>query len=246
MSFSIYDFLQGAAAGATGLALSHPIDTIKSNIQEGNTVKLGVRALYKGVIPPLFGLGMEKAIVFGTYENTKRFIGTDNTYSRPLSGAIAGFMASFIVTPVERLKILAQTNRSYALKELGPKFLYKGLSSTFTREMPGFAIYFSVYEGLKDHFRAITSLNSFHYFIFGGFSGSFSWLFIYPQDLVKTRMQASTDGNLTIRSVVMNIYRKTGYRGFFKGFHFALMRAVPLHAGTFAMFEFLKDINNKN
>ena len=83
------------------------------------------------------------------------------------------------------------------------------------------------------------TLNTFHYFTFGGMSGAIAWLFIYPQDLVKTRVQASTQ-NITPKTIVKNIYTEFGVRGFFKGFHLALLRAVPLHAGTFAMVEYLK------
>ena len=165
---------------------------------------------------------MEKAIVFGTYENTRRVLeasGTDLPIGavRATSGAAAGFAASFVVTPVERFKILLQTNekKKFTRKDLNSRFLYRGLSSTFTRETPGFAIYFSIYEGLKDHFRPKMELNTFHHFAFGGLSGATAWMFIYPQDLVKTRVQASTTG-VTATQVVKDVWRETGVRGFLK------------------------------
>lgn len=253
------DFVHGALGGATGLLLSHPIDTIKSNIQDKRAINWNLRALYKGVVPPLFGVGLEKAIVFGTYENSKKELETrmknepSSAHSahsvapsvknehviRGMSGALAGFTASFVVTPIERLKILRQTNEKFTLRELSPKFLYKGLSSTFTRETPGFGIYFSVYEGLKDYFGTKVELNTSHHLLFGGLSGSTAWLFIYPQDLVKTRIQASKQ-NINASIIIKSIYKEAGIKGFFRGFHLALLRAVPLHAGTFAMVEFLK------
>ena len=247
LSFDFMDFIQGAGGGATGLMLSHPIDTIKSNIQDKRPIHWNIKSLYRGVVPPLFGVGLEKAIVFGTYENSRRFLinRIDNQHLvRGLSGALSGFMASFVVTPVERLKILRQTNEKFKFKELNPRFLYKGLSSTFTRETPGFAIYFSVYEGLKDYFGQTTKLNSFHHFTFGGMSGSIAWLFIYPQDLVKTRVQASRE-DIKPRDVVKRIYKNVGIKGFFRGFQLALLRAVPLHAGTFAMVEYIKEKRKK-
>ena len=252
VSFSPTDFLRGALGGATGLLLSHPIDTIKSNIQYGKPIKWDLKSLYRGVVPPLFGVGLEKAIVFGTYENTQRLLNAkyDSDHKnkkiiRGISGATAGLMASFIVTPVERLKILRQTNEKFVLRDLNPRFLYRGLSSTFTREMPGFAIYFSVYEEMKEYFGQNMRLNTFHHFVFGGISGSISWLFIYPQDLVKTRVQASKK-DITPRQVIKSVFKEHGIRGFFRGFHLALMRAVPLHAGTFAMVEYLKSNHLKD
>ncbi len=64
--------------------------------------------LYKGIIPPLLGVGFEKAIVFGVYETVSKYM-DEKKYSflmkHSISGAFAGFSASFVVTPYERLKI---------------------------------------------------------------------------------------------------------------------------------------------
>jgi len=38
-SFSPKDFARGAIGGACGLLLSHPIDTIKNNIQNGSKIR---------------------------------------------------------------------------------------------------------------------------------------------------------------------------------------------------------------
>lgn len=65
------------------------------------------RFLYKGYVPPLFGMGLEKAVVFGTFHNVKvnlpQSIPEINRIA--LAGAASGFAASFIVSPYERLKI---------------------------------------------------------------------------------------------------------------------------------------------
>ncbi len=233
--FDFKYFLKGAVSGATGLLLSHPIDTIKSNVQENKKIRWNIRYLFRGVWPPFFGMGMEKAIVFGTYQNVYRALDKKNSdiYNRTVSGISAGFMGSFIVTPVERLKILYQTNSNIKHK-INLRHLFRGFPNTLSREMPGFAIYFNVYEELKSLTPQTTII---HHFIYGGLSGMLSWAFIYPQDLVKTQIQASNDK--TVTEIVKNIYKNNGVKGFFRGFHLALFRAVPLHAGTFAMFEHL-------
>ncbi len=236
MSFDWNYFYKGAVSGATGLLCSHPIDTIKSNVQEGKNVRWNLRSLYRGMLPPLFGMGLEKAIVFGTYQNVSIYIRQDFNCSditkRGIAGASAGFAASFVVTPVERLKILYQTRKS--IDRYGIGSLYRGFGNTLTREMPGFAIYFNVYEILKS---MTVNPGIYHYFIYGGLSGLVAWSFIYPQDLIKTQIQSSNSRRGM--DIVRSIYRTQGIRGFFRGFHLALLRAVPLHAGTFAMFEYL-------
>lgn len=236
-------FYKGAISGATGLLLSHPIDTIKSNVQNNTKINWSLRGLYRGVYPPLIGMGMEKALVFGVYQNSYFFLNNidfiNNEFlKRGISGAVAGFVCSFVVTPVDRLKILYQTNQTadnnFNLNLIKIKGLYRGFGNTMTREMPGFAIYFNVYNTLKEKTNNPTF---YHHFMYGAVSGATAWAFIYPQDLIKTRIQASN--NISVTNIVKNIYQTNGIRGFFKGFHLAVIRAIPLHAGTLAMFEYL-------
>ena len=56
-------------------------------------------------------------------------------------------------------------------------------------ETPGFAIYFSTYDYLKNKYYN-GNVNPVQSFILtGGITGSFSWIFIYPSDVVKSNMQ---------------------------------------------------------
>lgn len=230
------DYIQGALSGMVGLFISHPIDTAKTCIQDNLKPPRDLRLLYKGLIPPLFGIGLEKSIVFGTYNTIKRKMNEKEIkpiITHAVAGSIAGFSASFIVTPCECIKILFQTSQ----KICNIKYLYRGFSATLSREIPGFAIYFSTYEKIYD-----PSMGLFPSFICGGISGALAWCFIYPQDLIKTRVQSNIT-RISYRDNINIIYRTHGIRGFYRGFHLALMRAVPLHGGTFCTFEFLKTLN---
>jgi len=237
----ITKYINGGLSGMCGVVLSHPIDTIKTHIQTGNklnTFKLSIANLYKGISAPLLGVGVEKAIVFGTYNYMMSK--TDNI---PLSGAMSGIVASFIVTPYERFKILKQNAQVVNFKDINMRFLFKGLSATFTREMPGFAIYFSTYEYLKktnftNHNKPIDYTSSF---IYGGISGIMAWIFIYPQDKIKTIMQSETQNNKSIKSIINSIYKGGGFSQFYKGFSWAAGRAILLHSGTFCMMEYLNN-----
>ena len=138
------NFINGWISGLSAIIVSHPIDTIKTNIQEKKPIIFNIKNLYKGLSAPLIGVGLEKAIVFGTYETSIKY-----TNSNVISGALSGLTASFIVTPFERIKILLQTNQEIKREMLNRKFLFQGLSATLYRETPGFAIYFSTYNYLK-------------------------------------------------------------------------------------------------
>lgn len=258
-------YLNGALSGMFGITLSHPIDTIKTHIQTGNkfsTFSINIRNLYKGLTAPLLGVGIEKALVFGTYNYCKKQFDNNNhnnhnhhnhNPSKPniytgLSGAIAGLTASLIVTPYERIKILKQNSQKIVISVLTPRFLFKGLSATFTREVPGFAIYFSVYENLK--YNTFTKygkeITYYHAFCYGGLSGIMAWIFIYPQDRIKTILQSnsSTESRNGFSNVMREIYAKGGIKHFYSGFNWAVARAVLLHSGTFCMMEILNKYGN--
>jgi solute carrier family 25 carnitine/acylcarnitine transporter 20/29 len=243
----IKKYINGGLSGMCGILLSHPIDTIKTHIQTGNklnTFKPSFTNLYKGISAPLIGVGIEKAIVFGTYNYM--FTNTDNI---PLSGAISGLVASFIVTPYERFKILKQNSQIVHFKDINVKFLFRGLSATFTREVPGFAIYFTTYEYLKK--KNFTNKNkTIDYsssFLYGGLSGLTAWIFIYPQDRIKTILQSGVEKestkmhihNTNINTIINTIYKSGGLKHFYSGFSWAAARSILLHSGTFCMVEYL-------
>jgi solute carrier family 25 carnitine/acylcarnitine transporter 20/29 len=236
-------YINGSLSGMFGVLLSHPVDTIKTFRQSSIKFNYNFLNLYKGITPPLIGVGLEKAIVFGTYQYLRKL-----DFNVPLSGAMSGFVATFVVTPYERLKILNQTSQKVNTNIFQ---LYKGFSVTFIREVPGFAIYFSTYHTLKEYYNDRVNgeimrvngetnkkLSPEISFLFGGISGSMAWLFIYPQDRIKTIIQSSTN-NKKILSLIKNTFNNGGLKGFYSGFSFAITRAILLHAGTFMMFEIL-------
>jgi solute carrier family 25 carnitine/acylcarnitine transporter 20/29 len=239
INITFKNYLSGFISGTSAILVSHPIDTIKTNYQERLPIKVNLRHLYRGIGAPLLGIGLEKAIVFGTYDTMY-----SHTQSHAISGALSGLSASFIVTPYERIKILLQTNKKHSNPiSISPRYLFQGLSATFYREVPGFAIYFSTYNYLKNitqnkEGRPITSMEAL---IYGGISGAWSWVFIYPQDRIKTHIQSTTSNRISLRQGIKDILADGGFRGLYRGFHFALLRAIPLHATAFMVNEKCKD-----
>lgn len=234
------NYIKGCISGIFGIILSHPIDSIKTHHQtkKGTRFNYSIANLYRGITSPLIGVGLEKAIVFGTYNYCR-----DKNLNTPISGAISGFSASLIVSPYERIKIMKQTGQNVTFRNIiTPTFLFKGLTATFTREVPGFAIYFSTYEWLKHRFYTIRGdeITIPSSFLFGGISGTMAWIFIYPQDRIKTVLQSST--TISIREIIYKIYNSGGVSQFYSGFSFAVGRAILLHSGTFCMMEILNKI----
>lgn len=283
-------FVYGYLSGMAGIIVSHPFDTLKTNIQENKPIPRTLRGLYSGIGPPMIGVGLEKSVVFGVYYNTIKY--TDSPF---ISGALSGLSASFVVTPFERIKILLQTSQKIERSMFHRSFLFQGLSATLYRETPGFGIYFSTYQYLKDTYlknnstqiilyaeksevpvgddycvkhdciwqeckchevmqkrldndvlaRVLAEVNKqdivvpaellpFESFTFGAIAGAFSWVFIYPQDRIKTHLQSIKDRKVGFMEGFREVLKNGGYRGLYRGFHFALMRAMPLHATVFA------------
>jgi hypothetical protein len=235
---TLRNFQFGLISGLNAIVVSHPIDTIKTNIQESKKINYNFKNLYRGLGAPLVGVGLEKTVVFGVFETTKPYTNSD-----VISGGLSGMLASFIVTPFERIKILYQINQgnwNFIRQNFNHKFMFQGLSATFYRETPGFAIYFSVYNYLKNNFNKNQQISLWKSFCYGAISGSVSWVFIYPQDRIKTHIQAITSRNINFTQGLKEILANGGYSGLYKGFHLALMRAIPLHATAFATMEFCK------
>jgi hypothetical protein len=258
-------YIAGLAGGATGVLISHPFDTIKTMYQmdgENRNTKLshehvrkytsiwhcttdinkngGFLSFYKGIKPPIIGVGLEKCIVFGTYNTMYQY--TNNIFA---SGVLAGLLCTSIVTPLEKVKILQQQNianssithvlKQHVTSVQGMKKLYTGWSATLGREVPGFGIYFSTYEKLKQLQKGTSIEHGWLMpFFNGSLSGASAWLFIYPSDPVKTLMQTKNTGLI---ESIKHIYEEKGIRGFYRGFGLGLFRAIPLHGGVFLGYE---------
>jgi len=228
---TIKNFGYGYLAGMMGIVVSHPIDTLKTHYQQFN--RLVFKNLYRGIIPPIIGVGLEKAVVFGVYESTIKY-----TQSDIISGGLAGLSASIVVTPFERLKILLQTGQDLnGFKNIN---LFQGLSATLTRETPGFAIYFYVYNKLKHNNPDIRDIHPIKSFGYGALAGTAAWTFIYPQDRIKTHIQAARDKKIGFFEAFSYIRKTEGITSFYRGFHLALCRAIPLHATAFTTVELCK------
>lgn len=78
--------------------------------------------------------------------------------------------------------------------------------------------------------------------IAGGFAGAITWAIVYPVDVIKTRIQTAPldtpRAQLTIWKVGQTIVRQHGWRYLFRGLGVALVRAFPVNATLFPIYEF--------
>jgi solute carrier family 25 carnitine/acylcarnitine transporter 20/29 len=109
-----------------------------------------------------------------------------------------GFIASFLVNPIERIKILMQSDKEgkyrseidCALKVItkdGWKgLMVRGLDATLAREIPGYGLYFVVYSLLMQSTFGLALGPNFSPLVCGAAAGCLSWIPVFPFDVVKT------------------------------------------------------------
>ncbi|XP_033209402.1 mitochondrial basic amino acids transporter-like [Belonocnema kinseyi] len=257
------DFAAGCLGGCAGIMVGYPLDTIKVHIQTQDhrnpkykgtwhcfrsiLARDSVAGFYRGMSSPMAGVAVVNAIVFGVYGTIhKNLSEPDHLGSHFLAGASAGLAQTPICSPMELAKTRIQLQSSntfsgplHCLKDIyrrkGFKGVFSGLGITFLREIPSYGIYFFTYEALTKS-SAASAISTLQMLLAGGLAGTASWIFTYPLDVVKSRLQADTSGKY---SSALDCFRKSinseGYKCLFRGLNSTIIRAFPTNAATFAV-----------
>lgn len=243
-----HEMINGAIIGGAQVAVGHPFDTIKTNIQHSNTTKPHVNTLshqfknlYKGVkYPALLSCGFN-AGCFSIYT-----WGIDEAKCTPfISGTVAGTIMGAIATPFEYYKVQKQTD---GCKRKGIKYWSRvewkrwqpSIGVTMAREGLSTGVYFGAYEWMHiyrpfaSHNQILSYLDTD--FTYGGLSGCSSWLLTYPIDTLKTRRQSLPPmkcQSTNWYSLIMNGH------GLYKGLGICMVRAFLVNGVTFWLYEHL-------
>jgi len=196
-------------------------------------------------------------VYFGTYALAQRVLQRDQdspwtTTQATLAGAISGITGTFVVGPTELVKIRVQVGKEEATSGELRRTLHtaqkiytteglmgfsKGFNVTLLREIPCIAIYFGMYDFCKKKLRSNNgNLSILGQLFAGGFAGSSSWVITYPLDVLKTRIQADPTQR-SIASCAANVWQAKGIRGFYSGVLPCGIRAFPVNAVIFAIYE---------
>jgi solute carrier family 25 (mitochondrial carnitine/acylcarnitine transporter), member 20/29 len=257
-------FLAGTFAGASGILVGHPFDTLKVRYQVGqtspsqSTVAKGIRELYRGITPPLLTAGVVQSINFSLYELFKRKLRQRYNLSHLSSvfcgGFSAGTLISFMTSPISCVKLQQQLSTTKGIiacsmemyKMRGLRSFYRGFGPFFIMESYGRGVYLFIYERTKLSLRSQTIANEETLPIrmaAAATAGCLSWLSVFPLDVIKSRMQLDLTG-IKYKSTLgcaISIYKEHGYRGFFRGLSFTMIRAAPVASTILPIYEFSKD-----
>ena len=223
MAPELLSIAAGSVAGAVGVGFAYPLDSMKTKIQNIAASQVstypckaapdlqvvtqilrqeGILSLYNGVAGVMMGNALIKACAF----TVNGWALSELTSNSPtfeqlcISAAFAGMVTSFLSNPIERVKVLMQSNAktdsieklneikiiSQIISSDGVKDLaFRGLDATLAREIPGYSLYFVAYF-LLIHGPLGEGLGPIGPVVIGAFSGMLSWLIVFPLDVCKT------------------------------------------------------------
>mmetsp|Transcript_5548 Transcript_5548/g.13891 ORF Transcript_5548/g.13891 Transcript_5548/m.13891 type:complete len:373 (-) Transcript_5548:34-1152(-) len=181
-------------------------------------------------------------------------------------GAVAGTVQAFVICPMEHIKCRLQVNTQQLYK--GPldacasivnnhglfHGLYRGMGVTLWRETPAFGMYFATYDAVKERVENLLEEKDEKHPIpshahawaasalAGGISGAWTWAIIYPFDVIKSKIQTSPlESRLRkgMWTVGHDLIREHGWKHMFRGLGVTLVRAFPVNAIIFPVYEFV-------
>lgn len=175
------------------------------------------------------------------------------------SGFAAGIANGFLASPIEHVRIRLQTQTTQKLyngpidtiKKIysgsGFKGVFRGLVPTQIREGHGMGAYFLAFEALVEHDMKSNNVQrkdipGWRLCLYGACAGYAMWFTAYPIDVVKSKLQTDAldptkQQYKGMLDCFKKIYIQNGIKGFFKGFVPTILRAAPVNACTFYVFE---------
>ena len=251
---ALKDVTAGTVSGMCSKLIEFPFDTVKVRLHTDTVGKYkgatecffrtlreeGLKGMYRGVGSPIAGAMAENATLFLAYGVAQRSVkehwgaqgeeGELSLAQLSLCGSFSGFAVAHVLSPVERVKCVMQTNATHAnfvacaaatVREGGLSNLYKGHSSMLLRELPGNAAWYGCYEFFRKQFYTRLGckkddLPAHYTALAGALGGCAYWSAFFPADVVGSRMRSSVDG-ASFMTTFKEIYAANGMKGLYKG-----------------------------
>lgn len=232
----------------------------------------GFRGLYAGTIPSLAANIAENSVLFLFYGQcltvVKKLVGKKDekelsVLNRAFAGSGAAVFSSFALCPTELVKCRLQAQHQMnvmagktgaksgvvqvtmqIIREDGFLGLFRGMTSTLVREVPGYFFFFGGYELsrylLTPKGKTVDDLGAVHLIFCGGIAGVSLWIAVFPADVIKSRIQILTQGSDKVPGffeTMFQIVRNEGPRALYKGLGPTLVRCFPACGALFVAYE---------
>lgn len=247
------------ASAFSSVSLGYPLDVIKTRMQVkyynsfSDCVKLTVRndgllTLYRGIVPVMFTAAVTRSLSFHWYISGKEFyqkyeIGNVK-YSYLFGGFYCGALSSCLIGPYECIKVIRQTSNlksktvvKMLYQRYGLQGFFIGFPTQVARDLLATTCYFGIYEYMNQSLTTANVPAWQRYMLSGSMSGAMAWVLIFPLDVVKSTIQRNALKYRSNWSDVLKLRSKEGYSFLYRGLYPTLIRAIPLHALNFLIYE---------
>ena len=165
-----------------------------------------------------------------------------------ISGGVAGVAVDTSLFPLDTLKTRLQTKEGF-WKSGGFRNIYAGLGPAAAGSAPTAAAFFLSYEGFKMMIDSYLKRNPnarFHDYRIHMIAASIgeinACLIRVPVENVKQRRQAQSVKHNSSLTVIKDIFKLEGVKGFYRGYSTTVMREIPFSLIQFPIWEKLKKV----
>lgn len=189
-----------------------------------------------------------------------------------LAGGVSGAVAKTCTAPIERVKLLIQTQDanpkiisgevkrytgivdcfSRVASEQGVKAFWRGNLTNIIRYFPTQAFNFAFKDGIKAMFPKADKRTEFGKFFMinmasGGLAGAGSLLIVYPLDYARTRLASDVGGGKAQFNGLLDCLTKTvksgGVGALYNGIGVSIIGIIPYRGAYFGLFDTLSGYN---
>ncbi|XP_034029650.1 mitochondrial folate transporter/carrier-like [Thalassophryne amazonica] len=279
------NLVAGVSGGVMSTLVLHPLDLVKIRFAVSDGMEFrpkysgvlhcmksvwkqdGLRGLYQGVTPNVWGAGASWGLYFFFYNAIKGYTkeGRQTELSAAehlVSAAEAGVLTLTITNPiwVTKTRLVLQYESDPKSKQykgmmdaLIKIYRHEGVSGLYKGYVPGLfgtshgALQFMAYEELKRSYNkykkvsAEEKLNPLEYITVAALSKIFAVATTYPYQVVRARLQDQHSKYNGVTDVIRRTWRNEGIFGFYKGIVPNMVRVTPACCITFVVYEYVSD-----
>jgi len=291
--FQWQHMVAGVSGGVISTLILHPLDLIKIRFQVnegvGNSGQLmtnrpqytglwnagvtiarqnGIRGLYQGVTPNVWGAGSAWGLYFLGYNALKARKQAGNeevalsAAAHMLAATQAGFFTLLLTNPiwVAKTRMCLQYDQHLSpgsvhyrgmVDCLRKTYQFEGIRGLYKGFLPGVfgvshgALQFMAYEELKKTYNSYrnvpsnTKFGTVEYLCFAALSKVFAATATYPYQVVRARLQDQHRHYNGVVDVIRQTFVHEGLKGFYKGLVPVIVRVTPACCLTFVTYETL-------
>lgn len=275
------DLAAGLSGGVISTMVLHPLDLVKIRFAVSDGLQMrpqyegvvhcmrsiwqmeGLRGLYQGVTPNIWGAGASWGLYFLFYNAIKAYTqeGRQTELSAAehlVSAAQAGMLTLCLTNPVwvTKTRLVLQYSSDPDTKQykgmmdaLVKIYQHEGIPGLYRGFLPGLvgtshaALQFMTYEGLKRDYTRVKNMPSdallspWEYIAMAAVSKIFAVATTYPYQVVRARLQDQHNTYTGLLDVISRTWSNEGAVGFYKGMVPNLVRVIPACCITFLVYE---------